>query len=157
MNRGWLASWIKKETEPQRTKHVRVRIASQPDTCEPHTLFRLHSAPRLTDREGLLPGLGNAPSPPTYTQKNSPGGWTSGYWTKFSKAEIPNLQDLMPEDLRWHWCHNNRNKVHNKCNAFNHSKTILPHPGPRKKLSSMKQVPSAKKVGDYCKEPVPFR
>ena len=31
---------------------------------EPHTLFRLHSAPRLTDREGQhLLGLGNAPSP----------------------------------------------------------------------------------------------
>lgn len=42
---------------------------------EPYTLFRLHSAPRLTDREGQhLPGLGNALSHPIYTQNNSPGG-----------------------------------------------------------------------------------
>ena len=31
---------------------------------------------------------------------------------------IPNLWDLMPDDLRWSWCNNNRNKVHNKCNVL---------------------------------------
>ena len=41
------------------------------------------------------------------------------------QAGIPNLQDLMPNDLRWSWCNNNRNKMHNKCNVLespqNHS------------------------------------
>ena len=49
---------------------------------------------------------------------------------------VSNLQDLVPDDLRWSWCNNNRNKAHNKCNALesspNHStasslwKTCLP-------------------------------
>ena len=34
----------------------------------------------------------------------------------------------MPDDLRWTWCNNNRNKVHNKCNVFHYiSWTISPH------------------------------
>ena len=37
------------------------------------------------------------------------------------KAGVPNLQDLMPDDLRWSWCNNNQNKVHNKCKAFESS------------------------------------
>jgi len=36
------------------------------------------------------------------------------------KARVPNLQDLMPNDLRWSWC-NNRSKVHNKRNALESS------------------------------------
>ena len=30
----------------------------------------------------------------------------------------PNLQDLMPDDLQWSLCNNNRNKGHNKCNVL---------------------------------------
>ena len=29
-------------------------------------------------------------------------------------TEVPNLQDLMPDDLRWSWYNNN--KMQNKCN-----------------------------------------
>ena len=29
--------------------------------------------------------------------------------------------DLMPDDLRWSWCKNNRNKVHDKCNVLESS------------------------------------
>ena len=39
----------------------------------------------------------------------------------------PNLWGLMPDDLRWSWCNNNRNRMHNKCSvcesSWNH-----PHP-----------------------------
>ena len=38
-----------------------------------------------------------------------------------SRAGVPNLQDLMPDDLRWSWCNNNRNKVQNKCNVLESS------------------------------------
>ena len=31
-----------------------------------------------------------------------------------STAGVPNLQDLMLDNLRWSWCNNNRNTVHNK-------------------------------------------
>ena len=34
------------------------------------------------------------------------------------KSGIPNLQDLLLDDLRWSWSSNNRNKVHNNCNAL---------------------------------------
>ena len=35
------------------------------------------------------------------------------------------LQDLMPEDLKWSWCSNNRNEVQVSVTCLNHSKTIL--------------------------------
>ena len=65
------------------------------------------------------------------------------------KPGVPNLQDLMPDDLRWNWCSNNRNKVHSKCNALESSQN---HPPPQcvEKLPSTKLVPGAKKVGDCC-------
>ena len=44
-------------------------------------------------------------------------------------AGIPNLQNLMLDDLRCRWCNNNRNKVHNKCNALE-SSWNHPHPTP---------------------------
>ena len=48
--------------------------------------------------------------------------------------------------MRWHWCNNSGNKVHNKCNALESS----PNPPTTpfvEKLSSVKPVPGAKKVG----------
>ena len=39
-------------------------------------------------------------------------------------AEVPNLHHLHPDDLRWSWCNNNRNKVHVMC--LNHPETISP-------------------------------
>ena len=57
-----------------------------------------------------------------------------------SRIGIPNLQDLMPDDLRWSWCNNNRNTVRNKCNAFESSPN---HPSPPESVekSSAKLVP----------------
>ena len=55
-----------------------------------------------------------------------------------SKAGIPNLQDLMPNDLKWSWCNNNRNKAHNKCNVLESSRTTCPVHGK-----------SPKKIFDY--------
>ena len=40
----------------------------------------------------------------------------------------------------------NRNRVHNKCNAFESPQKPFPTPQPMKKLSSMKLVPGAKTV-----------
>ena len=37
------------------------------------------------------------------------------------RAGVPKLWDLMPNELRWSWCNNNRNKVYNKCNALESS------------------------------------
>ena len=39
---------------------------------------------------------------------------------------VPSLRDLMPDDLRWSWCNNNRNKVHNKCNVLESSPSHPP-------------------------------
>ena len=36
----------------------------------------------------------------------------------FINAGVPNLQKLMPDDLRWSWCNHNRNKIHNKCDTL---------------------------------------
>ena len=63
-----------------------------------------------------------------------------------SVTGVPSLWDLMPDDLRWSWCNNNRNKVHNKCNTFESSPN---HPlPPVEKLFSVETVLGAKNVGD---------
>ena len=59
----------------------------------------------------------------------------------------PNVQDLMPDDLRWRWCSNNRNKMDNKYNALESSPNHLPHPYVFHKTSWGKN--SARKVGDH--------
>ena len=49
-----------------------------------------------------------------------------------SSLGIPKLWILMPDDLKWSWCHNNRNEMHNKCNVLESSWNHLPYPGPWK-------------------------
>ena len=66
-----------------------------------------------SDDEGEKRGEGAA--------KGQDGRWSR--WREendsgWIKAGVPSLQDLMPDDLRWNWCNNNRNKVHNKCNVL---------------------------------------
>ena len=60
----------------------------------------------------------------------------------------------MPDDLRWSWCNNNRNKVCNKCNALESSQNP-PSPSPQsvEKLSSRKLVPGAIKVREHWSRP----
>ena len=65
--------------------------------------------------------------------------------TLSTKTEVPNLWYLMSDGLRWTWFNNNRNKVHNKCNALESSQTIPP-PWFVEELSSTKHIPWAKKV-----------
>ena len=68
-----------------------------------------------------------------------------------SNPQVPNLQDLMPDDPRWSWCNNNnRNKVHNKYNGTILKPTPLLNPGPWKNYLP---VPGAKKLGDRCSKP----
>ena len=45
-------------------------------------------------------------------------------------GRVPSLQARMPDDLRWSWCSNNRNKVHNKWNVLESSRNHPPAPGP---------------------------
>ena len=59
------------------------------------------------------------------------------------KLEVSILWDLMPDDQRWSWYNNNRNKVHSKCIELKSSWT----PWVYGKISSMKPVPAAKNVG----------
>ena len=44
-------------------------------------------------------------------------------------AGVPSLRALMPDNLKWSWCNNNRNRVHNKWNvlksSWNHSPTCF--------------------------------
>ena len=59
-------------------------------------------------------------SPPVFT-----------HWPGWSfEAGVPNFQDLTPDDLRWSWCNNIINKVHNTCNvvesSWNHPPTLGP-------------------------------
>ena len=60
--------------------------------------------------------------------------WLSLLCLSTSMAGVPSLQDLVPDNLRWSWCNNNRNKVHNKCNvlesSWSHSHLTPSHPTP---------------------------
>ena len=64
-----------------------------------------------------------------------------------SKVGVPNLQD---DDLRWSWCNNSRNEVHNKSNVLESSPNHPSHPQSMIELPFTKPVPGAKKVGDRC-------
>ena len=39
----------------------------------------------------------------------------------WSGAGVSNLRDLKPDDFRWSWCNNKRNKAHNKYNVLESS------------------------------------
>ena len=65
----------------------------------------------------------------------------------FSKPGVPHLQDLMLNDLRWSWCDNNRNKVHNKCNAFGSSWNHPPNTVPWKNCLPQNQSLVPKRLG----------
>ena len=109
-----------------------------------------------------------------FTTKYQAGG------LDFSEAGVPNLPDLMLDDLtiwggadviiikteKWKWSRSVRsdslrNRVCNKCNkafvsCLNHSPPLT-LPQFVKDLSSMKLVPGAQKAGDHCsKECVAF-
>jgi len=63
------------------------------------------------------------------------------------RAGVHSLQDLMPDDLRFSWCNNDRNKVYNKCNMPESSPNHPSSPSLSvEKLSSTKPVPGAKNV-----------
>ena len=64
-----------------------------------------------------------------------------------SKVSVPNLQD---DALRWSWCNNNRNEVHNKSNVLESSPNHPSHPQSMIELPFTKPVPGAKKIGDRC-------
>ena len=69
-------------------------------------------------------------------------------WRNLSnKSGVPNLWDLMPDDLRWSWGNNHRNKVHGKCNALESSWNHPSLPWFKKNLSSMKLVLVPKRLG----------
>ena len=67
-----------------------------------------------------------------------------------SHSVVPSLWDPVPEDLRWSWCNNNRNKARNKYNALESPPNHSPFPQSLEKFSSMKLIPDAENVGDNC-------
>ena len=63
------------------------------------------------------------------------------------KPGVPKLQDLMPDDLRWSWYNNNRNKVHNKCNFLESLRNHLPTLNLWKNCLSWNQPLMPKRLG----------
>ena len=68
-----------------------------------------------------------------------------------SRAGVPSLWNLMPYDLRWGLCNNNRNKVHNECKVLESSGS---HPTPNPatlvhgKVVFYETGPGCRMVGD---------
>ena len=86
------------------------------------------------------PGLWKASSREEFCRAVSPG-YLFTTWEREGKCStflsqayeghprsgVPSLQHLMPDDRRWSWYNNNRNKVHNKCNVHESSWSHTPH------------------------------
>ena len=97
-----------------------------------------------------------------FTQNSSGCGWQKPHLGKeefidsgnqrvnreSSRSGVFSIWDLMPDDLRWSLCNNNRNKVPNIYNMLESSHNHPPPPWFMEKLSSMKSVPCAKKIED---------
>ena len=65
-----------------------------------------------------------------------------------SIAGVPDLHDLMPDDLRCSWCNNNRNKVHNTCNVLGSAPSHPPPlPSPRQSCLPQNQSLVPKLLG----------
>ena len=67
-------------------------------------------------------------------------------WEMHVMAGLSNLWELMPDDLKWSWCKNNRNKVYNKYNAV---KLSWNHPShwTMETFSSMKSALAPERLG----------
>ena len=71
--------------------------------------------------------------------------------SNWAKAEVPNLWDLMSDDLSRSWCNNNKNKVHNKCNVLESPWNHALLPGPWKNCLPRNQSLVPKKLGTIGK------
>ena len=60
---------------------------------------------------------------------------------------VPNIWDLMPDDLRWSWCNKNRNKVHSKRNTLESSQNHPHHPVHGEIVFHKNQSLSPKRLG----------
>ena len=84
----------------------------------------------------------------TYSSAFFPKSWLWGNWiVSTSTLRGPNLQDLMPDDLKWSWCNSNRNNVHNKYNALESFQNHPPCPGPGKNCLPQNQFLVLKRLG----------
>ena len=83
---------------------------------------------------------------------DTPSNLNSGVRQEFQflLIAVPNIRDPRPDNLRWSWWINNRNKGQSKWNALESSPNHPPQPQSMEKLSSVKPIPGAKKVGDCC-------
>ena len=66
-----------------------------------------------------------------------------------SRAGVPNIRDLMPDDLRRSWGNNDRSNIHDKCNVLessaHYSPTLI-----RGKIVLHETGHWCKKFGDLC-------
>ena len=62
----------------------------------------------------------------------------------------PSTSGLMADKLKWSWCTDKRNKVHNKSNELQSFQNYHSQPPSEEKLLSTELVPGAKKAGDCC-------
>ena len=69
------------------------------------------------------------------------------------RAGLANFWDVMPDGLRYSRCHNNRNRVHSKCDVLESPPNHSPPPQSSvEKLSSRKLARGATKAGNPWKE-----
>ena len=148
VTKSW--TWLKRLSSSS-VQQTRVLCASAGHSCvQPPGLFH----PCWAYVHSFVPAGRWSPQPPAQESLDHP--FSLGSWllkppgllqtfknprAEMSKAGVPNLWDLMPDDLRGNWCNNNRNKVHNKCNVLEsswkhppttpvHGKTVLHETSP---------------------------
>ena len=82
--------------------------------------------------------------------------YAESYLLQYTYTGVPSLQDLMSDNLRWGWCNNTGNKVHNKCKALKSSQTIPHQACPWKNSLPRKTDPWCQKAGGYCPTVFPY-
>ena len=91
-----------------------------------HKQFNQNSVTSFTQHECSSDQIQMAATqyPPLQGEMGEQGSQTYSFWFSVGQwcpAGVPNLWDQISDDLSWSWCNNNKNKVHNKCNAFESS------------------------------------
>ena len=134
-NANWASKWYYKslrwDFSQNKTQQRQKETSRKQSWCFSHGSDSQQGTPGDVWRSvGLSPGVGDAGGSEmplnilqsTETARStgpSQKYWGQKHWPMgLSTAGVLHLWDLMPADLRWRRCHNNKNKVHRKGNAL---------------------------------------
>ena len=104
----------------------------------------------MSSRDGFIPGPDTELNPLplcSKPQSNIPVFVHAASWLSCPHTRVPDLWDLVPDNLTYSWCNNSRNKEHNKYNVLESSRNHPPDPGAWKNSRQENQCLVPKSLG----------